>query len=168
MTKEQTHELKQVLLGKTQPTPEGLVPMSRGDYRLPLGVSDGAGAVRILGVARRARRLDSGLNEARTLAKVRKVFLDMGRRVLLREQPEAAACLIRYVTSRPVLLVFQYEDGVPVLSAWAGRGLTAWISRLRAFNRFAKLMPKELSFSGEPLPQEEKPQKQKKKKRRKD
>ena len=93
----------------------------------------------------------------------------IGRGLSLREQPEAAACLIRYVLTRPAVLTFRYTDGIPVLTAWTGRGLLGWISLRRALAAFARHAPKTLKVSDRELPKEtkkKKPRKEKKKKNR--
>ena len=158
-------EIRSVLMGRVYVEENGkLTSISAGQFHLPVGVADGATAVRFLGVARRARRCDSTLSVKKTLAAAETTMREIGRGLTLREQPDAVACLIRYVLTRPVVLTFRYLDGVPVLTAWAGRGLTGWISLRRALSAFARHAPEALKLSGRELPKEkEKPRKEKKK-----
>lgn len=160
-------EIRRVLLGKTVMDEDGkLTSISKGRFYLPTGIADGATAVRFLGVARRAQRYESKLSEKRTLAVAEETMREIGRGLSLREQPEAVACLIRYVLTRPAVLTFRYVDGIAVLTAWTGRGLLGWISLRRALAAFARHAPKPLRVSDRELPKEtkkKKPPKEKKK-----
>ena len=155
MTREARQEIRRVLLGRTLIAEDGrLVAMEKGQLRVPLGVTDGAGAVRFLGIRKRACRLDVKLPKARALEQAFSHMQDLGRGLYLPQQPEAAACLIRYVLTRPAVLIFSYQDEVPVLTAWAGRGLTGWISNRRALHAFTKNLPKGMSVSERPVPED--------------
>ena len=68
----------------------------------------------------------------------------LGRILYLREQPETAACLLRYVMTRPAVLTFRYEEDQPMLTAWTGRGLFGWVSRIRAIRAFERGLSEEL------------------------
>jgi hypothetical protein len=150
---EAKREIRQALLGRTQPCPDGrLEVLKKGETRMPLGVTDGAGAVRFLGICKKARRLKAACPEQKARLLAAQIMQDVGRELSLSEQPEAAACLIRYVLTRPAVLVFDYQDGVPVVTAWTGRGLTGWISLRRALRAFTRRLPKELRVTAEPAP----------------
>ena len=165
MTKEAKQEIRRVLLGRTMPTEDGkLVALEKGQYRMPIGISDGAGAVRFLGICRKAKRLKVSCAEPKAKSLALKIMQDVGRELSLPQQPAAVACLIRYVLTRPVVLVFDYQDGVPVLTAWTGRGLTGWISLRRALRAFLKRLPKQFSVSEEPVPLSEEEARKKKRK----
>ena len=143
MTKEQ-REIRNVLLGKTVPGEDGrLTVMAQGEFRIPLGVGDGADAVRLFGMTRRVTAYESKWKEKKTLAAAAESMRNIGRGLSLREQPKAAACLIRYVFGRPAVLVFRYQEGIPVLTAWAGRGLAGWLSLRRAVSDFERGLPEE-------------------------
>lgn len=64
----------------------------------------------------------------------------------------------------PALLTFRYMKGVPVLTAWAGRGLTGWISRRRALRAFSARLPESIKISEKQAPAVE-PHKEKKQKK---
>lgn len=162
MTKEAKQEIRRVLMGRTMPTEDGkLVAMEKGQYRMPIGISDGAGAVRFLGVCKKAKRLKVSCAAPKAKLLAVKVMQDVGRELFLPEQPEAAACLIRYLLTRPAVLVFDFQDGVPLLTAWSGRGLTGWISIRRALHAFLKRLPKQFTVSNEAVPLDEKEAKKK-------
>ena len=141
-------EIRQVLLGKTKLLNDGrLSSLEAGDYMMPRGIADGAGAVRFFGVARRARVLDGRLSEWKLKEAVRKAMQNIGRGLVLQEDPEAIACLLRYVLTKPAVLCFHYQGEQPVLAAYSGRGLTGWISRRRAMNTFRKQLPDTVEIS---------------------
>ena len=165
MTNEARQEIRRVLMGRTVPTEDGkLVALEKGQYRMPIGISDGAGAVRFLGVCRKAKRLKVSCAEPKAKLLAAQVMRDVGRELYLPHQPEAAACLIRYLLTRPAVLVFDYQDDVPVLTAWSGRGLTGWISLRRALRAFLKRLPKQFSVSDKPVPPDEKEAKKRERK----
>ncbi len=167
ISKEEKREIRRVLLGKTLPQENGrLTSMGPGDYRLPLGVGDGAGAVRFLGVGGKSRRLETKLREPAVKNKAAQIMEDIGRGLDLREQPDTVACLIRYVLTRPAVLTFRYMDGIPVLTAWAGRGFTGWISRRRALRAFTSRLPESIRLSEKQPPAVEPPKEKKQKKSR--
>ena len=141
-----TEEIRRVLLGRVAPGPDGwLIPIPKGEFVLPVGIADGAGAVRFLGMTRRVRRYGTKRGRTWVLATAGKAMEDLGRGVSLQEQPEAAACLIRYVLTRPAVLVFGYEDGAPTLTAWTGRGLTGRLSLRRAIRAFERGLPEDMT-----------------------
>lgn len=168
MTIEQKKEIRNVLLGRTQPTEDGRIAALRpGEIGTLQGVGDGAGAVRFLGIGRKAKLLSSKVPELRSKEIAYEIMKDIGRRVYLWQQPETPACLIRYILTRPVLLTFDYLEGKPVLTAWAGRGITGWISRRRAISAFLKRMPKQMTTAQGDAPVDEVEKKQKKKSNKK-
>lgn len=148
-------EIRTILLGKTVPDGNGkLTSAARGELRLPIGVGDGAGAVRFFGVMRRSVRYETELGEEKALAAAEAAMRDIGRGLSLREQPDAAACLIRYVITRPAMLTFRFVEDVPVLTAWTGRGLTGWLSVRRALTAFAQAAPETLHPSAQEPPED--------------
>ena len=156
MTPEAKQEIRRVLLGRTVPTQDGrLTVLEKGEYRMPIGVADGAGAVRFLGICKKARRLKASCAAPKARSLAAQIMRDVGRELYLPQQPEAAACLIRYILTRPAVLIFDYQDGIPVVTAWTGRGLTGWISLRRALRAFLKRLPKQLTVSEEPVPLDE-------------
>jgi hypothetical protein len=156
MTKEARQEIRRVLMGGTVPAQDGrLTALEKGQYRMPIGITDGAGAACFFGICKKARRLKASCPEPKAKLLAAQVMRDVGRELVLPQQPEAVACLIRYVLTRPAVLVFDYRDGVPVLTAWTGRGLTGWISLRRALKAFLKRLPKQLSVSEKAVPLDE-------------
>jgi len=140
--KKEKKEIRDLLLGKAVLDVDGkLITPDAGMFRLPQGVVDGAGAVRLFGIKKRERYYASSIDEEQTVAEASRCMQHIGRGLRLREHPDAAACLIRYVLTRPAILTFRYVDGVPLLTAWTGRGPTGWISIRRAVRAFDRELP---------------------------
>ena len=162
-------EIRSVLLGRTTLTEDGrITPVQKGEFHISAGVGDGAGAVRILGIAHRSCCFETKLKRESVNEKAKVCMKEIGRSVLLHQQPETAACLIRYVLTRPAVLTFRYIDDVPTLTAWAGRGIAGWLSLRRAIGAFERSLPEEITRSDrEPpaLPECVKDEKKKKRRR---
>ena len=147
MKDEKRAEIKRVLLGRTILVEDGrLAAIPAGTFlRTPIGIGDGADAVLLLGMTRRIRHYASKDGKVRIIEAAKKSMQNIGRGLYLTEQPEAAACLIRYILTRPAVLVFTWEDGMPTLTAWTGRGLTGWISLRRAIKAFEEGLPDSIA-----------------------
>lgn len=147
--KQERKEIRDVLLGKTVLTEDGRLSVPEpGTLFLPRGVTDGAGAVRFFGIKGKERRYAADADERTLMAAVLAYMRGVGHGLYLREQPDTAACLIRYLLTRPVVLTFRYEDGQPVMTAWSGRGFMGWISRLRAVGALERALSEDLRCVG--------------------
>ena len=161
-------EIRDCLLGRTLPMEKGrLRAMGPDDYRQPIGVGDGAGAVRFLGVGTGSRVLQTELSETELLKSCRKSMHYVGRSLLLLQQPDNPACLIRYVLTSPVIVLVHIENGLPLVSAYAGRSIRGWISILRALAAFERHLPEDISISAEAAPKETRKARKKRKKEEK-
>lgn len=168
MNRKARQEIRRVLMGRTDLAEDGrLVAIEKGRLRIPFGIADGAGAACFFGISKKARRLDVSCSMQKARSSAVSVMQDIGRELYLPEQPEAAACLIRYVLTRPAVLIFDYQNNVPMLTAWTGRGLTGWISLRRALKAFLKRMPKQFTLSDKPLPKDSDAEQKKLKKKEK-
>ena len=153
--KKEKKEIRDVLMGRTVLDEDGnLTTLEPGTFRVPQGVVDGAGGVFLFGIARKTCLYETDFSEGDTLAWADWCMASLGRTVRLRTQPEAAACRIRYVLTRPAVLTFRFMEGRPVLTAWAGRGLTARISLRRALRAFQRQLPEGIRPSSEQAPRE--------------
>ena len=156
MVKKEKKEIKKLLLGRTVLDEEGrLVTPEAGTIRVPTGIADGAGAVRFLGVSGRVRCYESDLSGEELVEHVKGCMANLGRSVRLRQRPEAVACLIRYVLTKPVILSFRFVEGRGILTAWTGRGLTCRLSQNRAIRAFENPLADLLRISAEPPPEDE-------------
>ena len=143
-------------MGKTVLDEEGrLVTPEAGTIRVPMGIADGAGAVRFLGVSGKVRCYESDLSEEELMEHAKECMADLGRGVRLRQRPEALACLIRYVLTKPVILSFRCVEGRGILTAWTGRGLTCRLSQNRAIRAFEHPLADLLRISVEPPPEDD-------------
>ena len=166
--KKDKKEIRNLLLGKAVVDEEGrLVTPEAGTFRVPNGIADGAGAVRFLGVSGKTQCYETDLSEEELAARAAECMRSIGRGVYLRQHPDAAACLIRYVLTRPALLVFRRVEGLGVLTAWTGRGIMSWASRLRAIRAFERTMGDAIRYSAAPPPEEEPEEKKRRRKRKK-
>ncbi len=157
-------EIRDLLLGKAVLDEDGkLVTPGSGIFRMPQGITNGAGAVRFLGISGKKRCYETDLSEEELMEEAGACMQSIGRGVRLRQQPDAAACLIRYVLTMPVLLTFRWVEGRGLLTAWAGRGLTGRISRWRAIRAFEGPMAEMLRLSSEEPPEEQKEKKRRRK-----
>ena len=160
-------EIRRLLLGKAVVDEEGrLVTPEAGTFRVPNGIADGAGSVRFLGVGGKTQCYETDLGEEEVMTRAEESMRSIGRGVYLRQHPDAAACLIRYVLTKPALLVFRWVEGRGVLTAWTGRGIMSWASRMRAIRAFEREMGDVIRFSEAPPP-EEAPEKKRRRKGRK-
>lgn len=151
MVSEKKKEIRRALMGKTVPLEDGrLCVMTEGDYRVPLGVSDGAGSVLLFGIGRRAVQLDVRVKPGSARGFAREAMRHVGRELVLLEQPETVACIRRYRLTRPVVLTFLYAEDVPMLTAWTGRGPFSFISRRLAIRTFMKHVPMGISLAAKP------------------
>ncbi len=167
MNRTERKEIKRALCGRVEPAEDGrLQVLPAGDHRI-LGVGDGAGAVRLFGVMRRARCYETKNGRSTMTQLAKKCMENIGRGIILSEQPDTTACLIRYLLTPPVILTFRYERDMPTLTAWAGRSPRGWLSLCRAIRAFEKQLPEELRQSGKKAPKELKEPKEKKKKEKK-
>ena len=154
MKKAARQEIRRVLLGRTELATDGrLVALEKGQIGFIYGIADGAASVRLLGIRRKSLRLNVSCPETKAKEIAFQLMRDIGRLLYLNESPQAVPCLIRYVLTRPAVLVFDYQDGVPLLTAWSGRGLTGWLSNRRALKAFTRRMPgKYMSVSDKEAP----------------
>ncbi|MBR2716139.1 MAG: hypothetical protein IKP17_05085 [Oscillospiraceae bacterium] len=144
-------EIRSILMGRTVLLEDGRLAVPEpGAFLVPVGVTDGAGAVRFFGIRGTTRRYTGESGEEDLLPAARDRMGSLGRALYLREQPETAACLIRYLLTKPAVLTFRREEGQWALTAWTGRGLLSWISRLRALAAFEKDFAEELRPAAEP------------------
>ena len=136
-------EIKRALLGKTYLLDDGrLAVMTENDFRIPLGVNDGAGSVMLFGIGCRSVYIETEAAPEDAVSAARRAMRYVGRELVLFEQPDAAACMRRYRLTRPVVLTFRYtEEGVPILAAWTGRGPLSFISRRLVMRAFFKHAP---------------------------
>ena len=143
--KKEKREIRSVLLGKTFVSEDGrLTAKAPGTLLMPQGVVDGAGAVRFFGIKGKDSIFETELEEAAAMEAAEQGMRNIGRAVSLREQPETAACLIRYALTGPAVLVFRFQDGRPVLTVWSARGLMGSITRRRAAGAFAQALPESV------------------------
>lgn len=168
MNQEERKEIRRALSGRLEPAEDGRLRVLPADDHRILGISDGADAARLFGVMCRSHCYETRSGRGTVTQLAKKSMQRIGRGLLLSEQPETPACLIRYLLTPPVLVTFRYEGDVPTLSVWAGRSLLGWISLRRAIRSFEKQLPEELRQSGKKPPKQKKEKKEPKEKKQKE
>ena len=148
ITKVQKKEIRDALLGRTVLTDNGRITTLEPGFHLSAGVADGAGAVRLFGIASRSYTFTTRLSQANTLRAAEGAMAEIGRGLILRLQPGTAACLIRPLLMKPIVLTFRFDGDVPVLTAWTGRRLTAGLAIRRAVSAFADELPDTVTMNG--------------------
>ncbi|MBO6159468.1 MAG: hypothetical protein J6P72_09480 [Firmicutes bacterium] len=162
-------EIRDILLGKVVMLPDGrLTSMGPDDLGVPAGVSDGAFSLRLFGVTRMGRYVESEFDPWTTRQKIHTALEQMGRIVFLREQPDAEAVLLRYVLTRTTILTFSYEEDGILVAAWTGRSFSTILSLTRAINSFEKHLPEGITLTEKKMAKEEKVKKEKKPKKTKE
>ena len=92
--KKEKKELRDLLLGKAVLDDDGkLITPASGVFRVPQGITNGAGAVRFLGISGKKRLYETDLDEEELMEEARKCIANIGRGVRLRQQPDAASAV---------------------------------------------------------------------------
>ncbi len=154
MTKAEKKEIRSVLLGRTVLAENGMITTLEPGFHLSAGIADGAAAVMLWGIKKKSWRFETKFSRQKTLKEASSAMQNIGRGLILREQPEVSACLIRYLLTRPVVLIFSYVEDVPVLSAWTGRGLSGWLSQKRALKAFEDELSDGIRLSLDKAPED--------------
>ena len=100
MNREAKQEIRRVLMGRTLIAEDGrLIAMEKGQLRMPMGISDGAGAACFFGIRKKARRLKASCPEQKARNIAASLMQDVGRALYLPQQPEAIACANDYMAN---------------------------------------------------------------------
>ena len=81
---------------------------------------------------------DKAKNKTQTVYKAAKAMEDIGRSLDFDTVYEGCACLIKHFFYRPVVLIFEYTEDTPVLTAYCGRDILTLLSLRRALKLFDK------------------------------
>lgn len=135
-------EIQSILAGRTILLQDGRLALpGEDDFRIPIGMIDGAGSVQLFGLVKSRRIYQAAEKQKKTMEAARRAMQNIGRGVLLREQPDTVACFARYILTRPVVLTFCYEGETPVLTAYTGKGIAGIFARWKALSAFHKALP---------------------------
>ena len=145
------NEIRSVLLGNFALNEEGKTVAGRNSLITSNGIEDGAAQVLFWGITKLSFSYRSKLrNFQQVRFKVLKTMADIGRVFYMESAPEAAACCVKGLVFRPVVLVFEekadtgkYSSSLR-LTAYCGRSPLAFIPILRAVSRFDKHLPREV------------------------
>lgn len=139
---EETREIRRILLGYIAFEDQNMVAAQKGRLFRALGVFNGSGAARVLGILHRKRRytldgqtLDSHCDAA---------FAGMGRRIRLDTAPEKQAVFFCPPLRNPCVLTSEMKEDALEVSVYTARGLSGLLYSELAFRRWKKAMPEAL------------------------
>ena len=149
-----TREIREVLLGNLVQGEDLRLSVREDRFVTPWGIEDGATETLLFGIMCRTYYYETTLkNNAQALFRVGKAMQDVGRGLNLVTAPNMAACMVKSLLFRPVVLVFEEmedEDGKPalMLHAYCSRTLTSLIPIARAVSRLEKYLPEQVYRKG--------------------
>lgn len=136
-------EIRQILLGYISFQDKCIVAVE-GVFRMrSLGLFSNSSAARVFGVAERVRRYRIPKKHGEELRSFcEKHFRNLGRRVLLKGEPDMSAVLYVPILFSPSVLTAAEEDkGILAVRVYTARSLTAWITVSHAFRVWQKQLP---------------------------
>lgn len=148
--KDRKSEIKSILLGNMTLDTQGNFNAGGSSWVTPFGIADGASETIMFGVKHKRYLYKTDYkNNQQAIYKASKTMSDIGRTLSLATVPNAAACYIKHILFRPVVLVFEEaerSDGSKGLElhAYSGRALLTFISIRRAVSKFNKELPEEI------------------------
>ena len=155
-------EIKDVLYGKVVIGADKRLVVAHGMLGNPWGFEDGAPEAFLFGVMHRDFVYEAPKQEhVRAYYTAGKCLGKIGKALNLATAPDHAACLMRHLIFRPVVLELDErtgEDGrqETVLHAYSSRSLFSLLSILRAAAEFEKQLPKQMHRSEKAARKEEK------------
>ena len=150
LQKERRKEIKHILLGNFVVFEDGSYGAGNGAWVTPFGFGDGAQGTILLGVGEKQIRYGSSLrNSTKVMYQVLNHMKKIARRLILVTAPEAAACYVRSLIFRPVVLLFEEaNDGENqmefVLHAYCSRSIFSFLAVRQAVKRFERGLPKQI------------------------
>lgn len=140
-------EIKQMLLGNLVPSGKYLEVSKNPLTGVSRGVTDGADRVFFFGVMRHTKYYKSELGDNRARDLGHKGLMEIGRKVILKSNPNAETVICRYMVTSPIVLYFEVDEIGINIETYTGRGIPGLISELWIRYMFFKKMPKELRES---------------------
>ena len=134
-------EIKQILIGNVIPSGKYLQVPERGIVGLRTGLGDSADMVLIFGVAKHTRYYAIEGNPNKIKAAGHRSISNIGRKVILRSNPDAEIGYCKYMVTRPIVLLFEVDDIGAKVETYTSRGIFGLISELWIRNKFMKEMP---------------------------
>ena len=140
-------EIKQMLLGNLVPSGKYLEVSGNPLTGVSRGVTDGADRVLIFGVMRHTKYYKTELNPNRARDLGHKGLMEIGRKVILKSNPNAETVICRYMLTSPIVLYYEVDEIGVNIETYTGRGIPGLFSELWVRHQFFKKMPKELRES---------------------
>lgn len=134
-------EMRQILIGNIVPKGKYYEVPEKGLSGLRMGVTDSADMILIFGVARHTRYYVPEGNPNKIKADGHKALMNIGRKVIIRSNPNAEVTFCRYMVTRPIVLLFEIDDIGVKVETYTARGISGLISELWIRWKFMKEMP---------------------------
>ncbi|MBR3039331.1 MAG: hypothetical protein IKI20_01555 [Lachnospiraceae bacterium] len=140
-------EIKMMLLGNLVPSGKYLEVSDSILTGVSRGMTDGADRVLFFGVMRHTRYYKTELNPNRARDLGHKGLMEIGRKVILKSNPNAETVICRFMVTSPIVLYYEVDEIGVNIETYTGRGIPGLFSELWIRNTFFKKMPKELRES---------------------
>ena len=140
-------EIKDVLFGNVVMREDKRLAVSRPLFGNPWGLEDGAPEIFLFGVLCKTYVYEAPFREyTRSRFAISKMLEEIGKALYLETAPDRAACLMKHLFFRPVVLEFgeRTDDNGEqelVLYAYSGRTLFSVLSITHAVKAFEKNLP---------------------------
>ena len=138
-------EVRKALLGNLEIGEDSrLVPVTGPNLNW-WGTADGSFGTRLFGIAEKRVLYTSKQGETATVYNAAKAMENIGRGIAFETVYAGAACILRHLLFRPVVLIFEAdeEEGY-VLTAYCGRDILTYSSIKRAIKLFEANKPSGL------------------------
>ena len=130
---EVTREIRQILIGNIIPKGRYYEVPEKGIAGIRTGLNDSADMILLFGVARHTRYYKVTGNPNKIKAEGHKSLMNIGRKVIIRSNPNAEVSFCRYMVTRPIVILFEVDDIGAKVQTFTSRGISgliseAWIS----------------------------------------
>ena len=136
-----TKEIRQILIGNIVPKGKYFEVPEYGMAGLRSGLTDSADMIIIFGVARHTRYYKIDGNPNKIKAAGHKALMNIGRKVIIRSNPEAEVSYCKYMVTRPIVILFEVDDIGAKVETYTSRGIFGLISEIWIRWKFMKYMP---------------------------
>ena len=138
---EVTREIRQILIGNIIPKGRYYEVPEKGIAGIRTGLNDSADMILLFGVARHTRYYKVTGNPNKIKAEGHKSLMNIGRKVIIRSNPNAEVSFCRYMVTRPIVILFEVDDIGAKVQTFTSRGISGLISEAWIRWKFMKELP---------------------------
>ena len=138
---EVTKEIRQILIGNIIPKGRYYEVPEKGIAGIRTGLTDGADMILLFGVARHTRYYKVTGNPNKIKAEGHRSLMNIGRKVIIRSNPDAEVSFCRYMVTRPIVILFEVDDIGAKVETYTARGISGLISEAWIRWKFMKELP---------------------------